>query len=421
MFTLAVPTEKEGATTTTVELTPPQASRSTRSSPRPAGSAPSSRPGSGENATITKVTWSGGAVPTGEDAASRSSRRRRARGSYTFGVRQTYSDGTVVDWSGPESSDTPAPVVEAVSSLGGGGSSTLAIVALALGGARPRARGRRGSCAARGGGRSHDRAGCSACRSSRSAPAIAAVVVIALLLSSDAEALSDEGSDSCDAAGRTAPTSSTSSSPSRRREPPRIAARRHAVRVQTHASAEAEQPLRRQRPAPDREEAAERRRAVEADDAGRVGRPEPRAAARSRDAAELEPRAAHADRGGDDARRDRPRTARRARAALRVERRGDARAVHARRRVVARPDADRRRHERRRQAAAQASPPRYPARRRRRARCSPAAAAARGTQAGRSRSSRRRRTSLELTPTTVRPPASPPALARGSSSPTGRR
>ena len=35
--------------------------------------------------------------------------------TYTFKVRQTYSDGTVVDWSGPESSDTPAPSIEAKS------------------------------------------------------------------------------------------------------------------------------------------------------------------------------------------------------------------------------------------------------------------------------------------------------------------
>ena len=52
--------------------------------------------------------------------------------TYSFGVRQTYSNGTVVDWSGPESSDTPAPTIEVKSSLGGGGSNTLGIVALAL-------------------------------------------------------------------------------------------------------------------------------------------------------------------------------------------------------------------------------------------------------------------------------------------------
>jgi hypothetical protein len=49
-------------------------------------------------------------------------------------VRQTYSDGSVVDWTGPESSDTPAPTIEAKSSLGGGGSSLLAIIAIAVAG-----------------------------------------------------------------------------------------------------------------------------------------------------------------------------------------------------------------------------------------------------------------------------------------------
>jgi hypothetical protein len=48
-------------------------------------------------------------------------------------VRQTYSDGSVVNWSGAESSDAPAPVVQAVSSFGGDGSSTLGIVAVAVG------------------------------------------------------------------------------------------------------------------------------------------------------------------------------------------------------------------------------------------------------------------------------------------------
>ena len=52
---------------------------------------------------------------------------------YTFNVRQTYSDGSVVDWNGPPDSDTPAPVVEAKSSLtGGGGTSTATWIALVL-------------------------------------------------------------------------------------------------------------------------------------------------------------------------------------------------------------------------------------------------------------------------------------------------
>jgi len=134
VFTLAVPTEKEGATTTTIELTPPAGFAIDSFVPSPGWKRTVQSSGSGDAAVVTKVTWSGGAVPTGEDAAFSFLAQTTGTGSYTFGVRQTYSDGTIVDWSGPESSDTPAPVVEAKSSLGGGGgSSTLAIVGLALG------------------------------------------------------------------------------------------------------------------------------------------------------------------------------------------------------------------------------------------------------------------------------------------------
>jgi uncharacterized protein YcnI len=133
VFTLAVPTEKEGATTTTIELTPPSGFSIDSFVPSPGWKRTLQQTGSGESAVITKVTWSGGAVPTGEDSTFSFLAQTAGSGSYTFAVRQTYSDGTVVDWSGPESSDTPAPVVESRSSLGGGGSSTLAIVGVALG------------------------------------------------------------------------------------------------------------------------------------------------------------------------------------------------------------------------------------------------------------------------------------------------
>ncbi|HEV7133736.1 MAG TPA: DUF1775 domain-containing protein [Gaiellaceae bacterium] len=134
VFTLAVPTEKDGATTTTIELTPPKGFSIDSFFPAPGWKRTVLQTGSGDSAVVTKVTWSGGAVPTGEDAAFSFLAQTDATGAYTFSVRQTYSDGTVVDWSGPESSDAPAPRVTSVSSLGGGGgSSTLAIVALALG------------------------------------------------------------------------------------------------------------------------------------------------------------------------------------------------------------------------------------------------------------------------------------------------
>jgi uncharacterized protein YcnI len=133
VFTLAVPTEKEGATTTSIELTLPAGFAIDSFVPTTGWKRAVQQTGSGETAVITKVTWTGGAVPTGEDAAFSFLASTTSTGSYTFGVRQTYSDGSVVNWSGPESSDTPAPVVKALSSFGGGGSSTLAIIAVAVG------------------------------------------------------------------------------------------------------------------------------------------------------------------------------------------------------------------------------------------------------------------------------------------------
>ena len=133
LFSLAVPTEKENATTAKVELTPPSGFGIDSFVPAPGWKREEQTSGTGENTTVQKVTWTGGKVPTEEDALFQFLASADASKTYTFKVRQTYSDGTVVDWAGPESSDTPAPTVEAKSSLGGGGSNTLAIIALALG------------------------------------------------------------------------------------------------------------------------------------------------------------------------------------------------------------------------------------------------------------------------------------------------
>jgi uncharacterized protein YcnI len=135
VFTLAVPTEKEDATTTEVVFTPPAGFAIDSFAPSPGWKREVQSTGSGEEAVIQKVTWSGGKMPTEEDAFFQFLGSTDATKTYTFNVRQTYSDGSVVDWAGPESSDTPAPLVEAKSSLGGGGgTSTLAVVALVVAG-----------------------------------------------------------------------------------------------------------------------------------------------------------------------------------------------------------------------------------------------------------------------------------------------
>jgi uncharacterized protein YcnI len=132
-FSLTVPTEEENAKTTAVELTPPAGFSIDSFAPSPGWSRDVQSTGSGEETKIEKVTWSGGSVPHEEYAVFRFLGRTDSNGDYEFKVRQTYSDGSVVDWAGSESSDTPAPHVKAVSSLGGGGgSSTLAIVALVV-------------------------------------------------------------------------------------------------------------------------------------------------------------------------------------------------------------------------------------------------------------------------------------------------
>ena len=133
IFTLAVPTEKAGATTTQIVLTPPQGFNIDSFVPSPGWKRTVQQTGSGENATIQKITYSGGSVPTGEDSTFSFLASTSGSKTYTFEVQQTYSDGTVVDWSGPESADTPAPTIEAKASLGGGGSTTLVFVALILG------------------------------------------------------------------------------------------------------------------------------------------------------------------------------------------------------------------------------------------------------------------------------------------------
>jgi len=134
VYSLAVPTEKEGATTTQIVLTVPKGFSIDSFVPSPGWKRVVQSTGSGDNTVVQKVTWTGGRVPTEEDSLFQFLAEVSKSGTYTFQVQQTYSDGSIVNWSGPESSDTPAPTIEAKTSLGGGGgSSTLSIVALVVG------------------------------------------------------------------------------------------------------------------------------------------------------------------------------------------------------------------------------------------------------------------------------------------------
>ncbi len=132
LFSLDVPTEKEGASTTKIVLTIPSGFSIDSFVDAPGWKRQVQSSGSGEDAVVQSVTWTGGNVPTDEISHFAFLGRSDASKTYSFGVQQTYSDGSIVDWNGSESSDTPAPTIETKSSLGGGGGSTLAIVALVV-------------------------------------------------------------------------------------------------------------------------------------------------------------------------------------------------------------------------------------------------------------------------------------------------
>src|SRR5437762_10431032 len=68
LYSLAVPTEKEGKTTTQVVLTVPQGFSIDSFVSSPGWRRVEQTTGSGENTVIQKIRWSGGSVPTGEDA-----------------------------------------------------------------------------------------------------------------------------------------------------------------------------------------------------------------------------------------------------------------------------------------------------------------------------------------------------------------
>jgi uncharacterized protein YcnI len=133
LYSLAIPTEKANATTTQIVLTLPKGFSIDSFVPSPGWKRVEQTTGSGDNAVITKVTWTGGHVPTEEDSLFQFLAQPAKAGTYTFQVEQTYSDGSIVDWAGPESAAAPAPTIKVVSSIGGGGTSTLTIVAVVLG------------------------------------------------------------------------------------------------------------------------------------------------------------------------------------------------------------------------------------------------------------------------------------------------
>jgi uncharacterized protein YcnI len=134
LYSLAVPTEKNPPLTTTkIVLTVPTGFSIDSFVPNPRWKRVLQQTGSGDSAVIQKVTWTGGSIPSGEDSLFQFLGQPAKNGKYTFTVQQTYSDNSIVNWSDPETGADPAPTIEAKSSLGGGGTPLLTIVALVVG------------------------------------------------------------------------------------------------------------------------------------------------------------------------------------------------------------------------------------------------------------------------------------------------
>jgi uncharacterized protein YcnI len=133
LYSLAVPTEKVGATTTKIVLTVPSGFSIDSFVPAPGWQRQVQSTGSGEEAVIQRVTWTGGHTSSGEASLFQFLGGGSSATTYTFQVQQTYSDGSIVNWNGPESSDTPAPTIEVKKTLAGSSTSTLTVIALVLG------------------------------------------------------------------------------------------------------------------------------------------------------------------------------------------------------------------------------------------------------------------------------------------------
>ena len=123
LLQLAVPNEKDNASTREIQISIPNGFdlESVAATPGWTATISGQKQQNGELAGGDSVTWKGKLSGTSLAVLPFTGVPKNA-GTYTFTVRQTYSDGSVVEWSGTESSDTPAARIEATSGSGSSGS-----------------------------------------------------------------------------------------------------------------------------------------------------------------------------------------------------------------------------------------------------------------------------------------------------------
>lgn len=74
-----------------------------------------------EGGRVAAISWSGGEIPVdGSEEFTFEATAPADAGEYPFRAIQTYEDGTVVEWVGPEDSNEPASIVTASEGTSGG-------------------------------------------------------------------------------------------------------------------------------------------------------------------------------------------------------------------------------------------------------------------------------------------------------------
>lgn len=105
-FNVSVPTEKDNPTVS-IKLEVPEDISSARPSVKAGWTIKTDKEGTGEDAKITAITWSGGEIGAGyRDDFTFSAKTPDHPMDIEWKVHQTYQDGTVVSWDQPSGSDT---------------------------------------------------------------------------------------------------------------------------------------------------------------------------------------------------------------------------------------------------------------------------------------------------------------------------
>src|SRR5215203_4837678 len=110
VFTVRVPTEKD-VPTTEVRVEVPEGFEISRVEPVPGWDYEFEE----ENGVVSAIIWSGGEIGETEfQQFDVQGKTPQEAGDYPWNAFQTYEDGSVVEWVGPEDSEEPASVVRVV-------------------------------------------------------------------------------------------------------------------------------------------------------------------------------------------------------------------------------------------------------------------------------------------------------------------